>query len=148
MYQYPYCVLIQIMLECIHTRTHARTHARTHTRTHARTRTHTYMRIAVRNARARQSEQYANQDVCCLLSQAMVRFYEVFLVFLFGTAIQQATANITKFMTGRLRPHFFDVCRPNYTAFSCVDARGHPKFILEDVCTVPDSYKALDMRLV
>ena len=105
-----------------------------------------FERIAVREAIARQSEQYENQNDCPLFSQEMVQFYEVFLVFLFGTAIQQATANITKFMTGRLRPHFFDVCRPNYTAISCVDTTGQPKYILEDICTVPSSYKALDMR--
>ncbi|KAI0221289.1 putative phosphatidate phosphatase [Lamellibrachia satsuma] len=106
-----------------------------------------FERIAVRKERAIQSERYGYQHGSFLFSQEMVQFYEVFLVFLFGTAIQQGTTNITKFMTGRLRPHFLDVCRPNYTAFSCVDAQGQPRYITDDVCTVAYDYKALDMRL-
>ena len=105
-----------------------------------------FERIAVRKERAIQSERYGYQRGSFLFSQEMVQFYEVFLVFLFGTAIQQGTTNITKFMTGRLRPHFLDVCRPNYTAFSCVDAQGQPRYITDDVCTVAYDYKALDMR--
>ena len=105
-------------------------------------------RLAARRERTNLNETYGYQRGSFLFTQEMVQFYEVFLAFLFGTAIQQGTTNITKFMTGRLRPHFLDICRPNYTAFSCVDERGQPRYVTEDVCTGPYSYKALDMRWV
>jgi len=105
-----------------------------------------FERLAAHRERTNLNETYGYQRGSFLFTQEMIQFYEVFLVFLFGTAIQQGTTNITKFMTGRLRPHFLDICRPNYTAFSCVDERGQPQYITEDVCTGPYSYKALDMR--
>ncbi|KAL0820163.1 hypothetical protein ABMA28_006096 [Loxostege sticticalis] len=33
-------------------------------------------------------------------------------VFTFGAACQQLVSNTTKYVIGRLRPHFYDVCRP------------------------------------
>ena len=76
----------------------------------------------------------------------IARFFHVFFVFLFGAGIQQSITNGSKFCVGRLRPHFFDVCRPNYTTFSCVDDRGQPRYVMEDVCTGLDEKKNLEMR--
>lgn len=39
--------------------------------------------------------------------------YRVIGVFLFGCACQQLTTDIAKYTIGRLRPHFFDVCKPD-----------------------------------
>ncbi|KAI0221286.1 putative phosphatidate phosphatase [Lamellibrachia satsuma] len=79
--------------------------------------------------------------------QEIVNFCNIFLVFLFGAAIQQTSVNIGKFTTGRLRPHFLAACKPNYTAFSCVDDFHQPQYVTEDVCTAEEEYKTLDMRL-
>ena len=78
--------------------------------------------------------------------QEIVNFCNIFLVFLFGAAIQQTSVNIGKFTTGRLRPHFLAACKPNYTAFSCVDDFHQPQYVAEDVCTAEEEYKTLDMR--
>lgn len=78
--------------------------------------------------------------------QEIVNFCNIFLVFLFGAAIQQTSVNIGKFTTGRLRPHFLAACKPNYTAFSCVDDFHQPQYVTEDVCTAEEEYKTLDMR--
>ena len=80
------------------------------------------------------------------IRQEVVNFCEVFLVFLFGAAIQQTAVNIGKFSIGRLRPHFFAACKVNYTAFSCVDQFHQPRYVTEDVCTAMEGYNTLDMR--
>lgn len=39
--------------------------------------------------------------------------------FLFGVAMSQSLTNIAKYSIGRLRPHFLDVCRPDWTKINC-----------------------------
>lgn len=40
-------------------------------------------------------------------------------VFLFGCAVSQSFTDIAKVSVGRLRPHFLDVCRPNFSTIDC-----------------------------
>ncbi|KPP77308.1 lipid phosphate phosphohydrolase 3-like [Scleropages formosus] len=40
-------------------------------------------------------------------------------VFIFGCAVSQSFTDIAKVSVGRLRPHFLDVCRPDFSAFNC-----------------------------
>lgn len=40
-------------------------------------------------------------------------------VFIFGCAISQSFTDIAKVSVGRLRPHFLDVCKPDFTAINC-----------------------------
>uniref|UniRef100_UPI00358E4AD6 phospholipid phosphatase 3-like n=1 Tax=Myxine glutinosa TaxID=7769 RepID=UPI00358E4AD6 len=49
--------------------------------------------------------------------------------FLFGMGVSQSFTNVAKFACGRLRPHFFAVCRPNSTLYNCSDG-----YIAKDVC--------------
>ncbi|XP_038640609.1 phospholipid phosphatase 3-like [Scyliorhinus canicula] len=43
--------------------------------------------------------------------------------FLFGCAVSQSLTDLAKVAVGRLRPHFLDVCRPDFTKINC--SRGY-----------------------
>ena len=75
-----------------------------------------------------------------------VTCYILIGIFLFGSAAQQTITNICKYAVGRLRPHFIDICSPNYTTFNCHDASGQYRFVEEDVCTNTDEEKLKEMR--
>ncbi|KAL6107502.1 plpp3 [Pungitius sinensis] len=45
--------------------------------------------------------------------------YKQMGVFLFGCAVSQSFTDIAKVSVGRLRPHFIDVCRPDFSAINC-----------------------------
>ncbi|XP_030627353.1 phospholipid phosphatase 3 [Chanos chanos] len=40
-------------------------------------------------------------------------------VFIFGCAISQSFTDIAKVSVGRMRPHFLDVCRPDFSTINC-----------------------------
>lgn len=40
-------------------------------------------------------------------------------VFLFGCAISQSFTDIAKVSVGRMRPHFLDVCNPDFSTIDC-----------------------------
>lgn len=54
--------------------------------------------------------------------------YCVIGVFAFGAACSQLTTDVMKYTIGRLRPHFYTVCRPNCTENSL-------EFITDYTCT-------------
>ncbi|XP_041358710.1 phospholipid phosphatase 1-like [Gigantopelta aegis] len=70
------------------------------------------------------------------------RCYDIIRVFIFGTAATQFLTEIGKFSVGRLRPHFFDVCKPNIT--KCTSTLG---YVTDDVCEGTDIKKILHARL-
>lgn len=45
--------------------------------------------------------------------------YKAVGTFLFGAAMSQSLTDIAKYSIGRLRPHFLDVCKPNWKAINC-----------------------------
>lgn len=45
--------------------------------------------------------------------------YKAVGTFLFGAAMSQSLTDIAKYSIGRLRPHFLDVCRPDWTQINC-----------------------------
>lgn len=55
-------------------------------------------------------------------------------VFLFGCAISQSVTDIAKVSVGRMRPHFIDVCRPDFSKINC--SKG---YITDYVCMGDDS---------
>jgi phosphatidate phosphatase len=61
---------------------------------------------------------------------------------MFGAAVVQLITDIAKYSVGRLRPHFLDVCKPDYSKFNCTDG-----YITADVCT-GDAYLIKHARLV
>ncbi|XP_063075448.1 phospholipid phosphatase 3-like isoform X2 [Engraulis encrasicolus] len=58
-------------------------------------------------------------------SKAFVRnpyiaaLYKQVGVFIFGCAISQSFTDIAKVSVGRLRPHFLDVCKPDFSTINC-----------------------------
>lgn len=55
-------------------------------------------------------------------------------VFLFGCAVSQSFTDIAKVSVGRMRPHFLDVCRPDFSTINC--SLG---YITNYTCTGDDS---------
>ncbi|XP_078253054.1 phospholipid phosphatase 1 isoform X3 [Rhinoraja longicauda] len=45
--------------------------------------------------------------------------YKAIGTFLFGAAASQSLTDIAKYSIGRLRPHFIDVCHPDWTKINC-----------------------------
>ncbi|KAK7495908.1 hypothetical protein BaRGS_00012898, partial [Batillaria attramentaria] len=68
--------------------------------------------------------------------------YRSVVLFLFGAAITQLMTEIAKYTVGRLRPHFFDVCRPANLPANCSGI-----FITEDVCTGENDFTMKQARL-
>ncbi|KAI4809292.1 hypothetical protein KUCAC02_018192 [Chaenocephalus aceratus] len=55
-------------------------------------------------------------------------------VFIFGCAISQSFTDIAKVSVGRMRPHFLDVCKPDFTTINC--SLG---YITDYQCQGPDN---------
>ncbi|XP_029479221.1 phospholipid phosphatase 3-like [Oncorhynchus nerka] len=55
-------------------------------------------------------------------------------VFIFGCAVSQSFTDIAKVSVGRMRPHFLDVCRPDWSAINC--SLG---YITDYQCNGPES---------
>ncbi|MEQ2190306.1 Phospholipid phosphatase 1 [Goodea atripinnis] len=45
--------------------------------------------------------------------------YKAVGTFVFGAAMSQSLTDIAKYSIGRLRPHFLDVCKPNWKLINC-----------------------------
>lgn len=45
--------------------------------------------------------------------------YKAVGTFLFGAAMSQSLTDIAKYSIGRLRPHFLDVCKPDWKLINC-----------------------------
>ncbi|KAL1266878.1 hypothetical protein QQF64_002553, partial [Cirrhinus molitorella] len=57
------------------------------------------------------SKSFCNSYVACI--------YKAIGTFLFGAAMSQSLTDIAKYSIGRLRPHFLDVCKPDWTKINC-----------------------------
>ncbi|MEQ2196654.1 Phospholipid phosphatase 3, partial [Xenoophorus captivus] len=60
--------------------------------------------------------------------------YKQIGVFIFGCAISQSFTDIAKVSVGRMRPHFIDVCKPDFSTINC--SLG---YITEYTCHGPES---------
>lgn len=67
--------------------------------------------------------------------------YKAVGTFLFGAAASQSLTDIAKYSIGRLRPHFLDVCDPDWTKINCSDGyieyyvcRGNAHRVKEGRC--------------
>ncbi|XP_041985000.1 putative phosphatidate phosphatase [Aricia agestis] len=70
--------------------------------------------------------------------------YRAVGVFLFGCACQQLTTDIAKYTVGRLRPHFFDVCRPD---IDCTLPENRWRYIEQFTCLGQNPKLMKEMRL-
>jgi phosphatidate phosphatase len=60
--------------------------------------------------------------------------YPLIIGFLYGTATCQSLTDITKYTIGRLRPQFFDVCRPFYDLQDCGISPWHSDYVTNYTC--------------
>ncbi|XP_049877011.1 putative phosphatidate phosphatase [Pectinophora gossypiella] len=70
--------------------------------------------------------------------------YKVVGVYLFGMACQQLTTDVAKYTIGRLRPHFFDVCKPD---INCNLDENKWRYIENFTCLNNDAKLLKEMRL-
>ncbi|TRY62761.1 hypothetical protein TCAL_10992 [Tigriopus californicus] len=81
----------------------------------------------------------------------VVSIIRLIIGYLFGTACSQTLTDICKYSIGRLRPHFFDICRPDWNLIDCgTDIR--PKFVTNYTCLgnpelFPDAVESEDRVL-
>ena len=69
--------------------------------------------------------------------------YKAIGTFLFGAAASQSLTDIAKYSIGRLRPHFLDVCDPDWSKINCSDGyienyicRGNAQKVKEGRCVL------------
>lgn len=67
--------------------------------------------LSVHYKRLQSNSSVRNNYVACL--------YKAIGTFLFGAAMSQSLTDIGKYSIGRLRPHFLDVCKPNWAEINC-----------------------------
>lgn len=70
--------------------------------------------------------------------------YKVIGVFGFAVACSHMTTDVGKYIIGRLRPHFFDVCQPNV---NCTDPQNLHLYIDNFVCQGPRKELFKELRL-
>lgn len=66
--------------------------------------------------------------------------YVNIIYFWLGSGLAQITVNLGKYYIGRLRPHFFQACKPN------IDCTSKDHYITKYICTNPDIYIVNDSR--
>jgi len=76
----------------------------------------------------------------------LVTCYRQVGCFIFGAAVQQTMTAIGKFSVGRLRPHFFAGCQPEFSQ-PCEGLNGLSNYITDYECLGSDSKVINDMRL-
>jgi phosphatidate phosphatase len=64
----------------------------------------------------------------------LVNIYFFYIGCLFGSAVSQCLTDICKYTIGRLRPHFFDVCLPDFSNINCTDNDGQPFYVTKYKC--------------
>ncbi|XP_067877168.1 phospholipid phosphatase 3-like isoform X2 [Heterodontus francisci] len=80
--------------------------------------------------------RFLNEKTKSFISNPYVSvIYKQVGCFLFGCAVSQSLTDLAKVAVGRLRPHFLDVCKPDFSKFNC--SKG---YIEEDVCNGTASY--------
>jgi len=93
-------------------------------------------------------ETNASATCSCKIPPVIITIVWVACTCLFGAAMNQFITDVGKYSIGRLRPHFLDVCKPDWSKFNCTDERGNYVFIIDDVCTVAEgTFKAKQSRL-
>lgn len=80
------------------------------------------------------SKSFCNSYVACI--------YKAVGTFVFGAAMSQSLTDIAKYSIGRLRPHFLDVCKPDWTQINCTGGA----YIEDFICT-GDATKVNEGRL-
>ncbi|KAM9541313.1 phospholipid phosphatase 1-like [Salvelinus alpinus] len=72
----------------------------------------------------------------------VARVYKAIGTFVFGAAMSQSLTDIAKYSIGRLRPHFLDVCKPDWKLINCTAGT-----YIEDFTCTGDAHLANEGRL-
>ncbi|XP_063894118.1 putative phosphatidate phosphatase [Helicoverpa armigera] len=80
----------------------------------------------------------------CVVPGWVWESYHAIGVFTFGAACQQLTSDLAKYVIGRLRPHFYEVCNPSFNLNATANALG---YIQVYTCTGTDDAKIKEARL-
>ncbi|XP_071400481.1 phospholipid phosphatase 1 isoform X3 [Centroberyx affinis] len=67
--------------------------------------------LSVYLKRIKSKSSFSNSYIACV--------YKAIGTFLFGAAMSQSLTDIAKYSIGRLRPHFLDVCKPDWSLINC-----------------------------
>ena len=54
--------------------------------------------------------------------------------FFTGLLVTLVITDIGKLVVGRLRPHFLDVCNPNFSSINCTDEHDYTVYVTEYEC--------------
>lgn len=103
--------------------------------------------LTVEVVRDKRGKNVGEKFLCASLIPGWVwESYTTIGIFTFGAACQQLLVNSAKYVIGRLRPHFFDLCRPNPAAGSDISPTS---YIQDYSCTNPmaDLARQTDMKL-
>lgn len=87
--------------------------------------------VSVYLKRIESKSSFSNSYVACI--------YKAIGTFLFGAAMSQSLTDIGKYSIGRLRPHFLNVCKPDWKSINCSNGAyienftctGDPKMVNE-----------------
>ena len=63
----------------------------------------------------------------------IVSISQLYVSYLLGAAFSQTSTDTTKYTIGRLRPHFIDVCQPDWSTIQCRDEYG-PLYVVNFTC--------------
>ncbi|XP_053666150.1 putative phosphatidate phosphatase [Anopheles marshallii] len=80
----------------------------------------------------------------------VVQSYKSVGMFGFGAAVSQLLTDVGKYTIGRLRPHFFDVCKPRMPdGTTCADTINQGRYVTDFTCTSEKSSARMlkEMRL-
>ena len=69
--------------------------------------------------------------------------YKAIGTFVFGAAMSQSLTDIAKYSIGRLRPHFLDVCKPDWKLINCTAGA-----YIEDFTCTGDTHMVNEARWV
>ncbi len=69
-----------------------------------------------------------------IFSTTAVDVFFLYVGFLLGAAASQALTDSCKYAAGRLRPHFFDVCRLDLARVNCTGPDGRSLYVTEYEC--------------
>ncbi|KAF7666471.1 hypothetical protein LDENG_00106710, partial [Lucifuga dentata] len=90
--------------------------------------------LSVYLKRIKSKSSLSNSYIACV--------YKAVGTFLFGAAMSQSLTDIAKYSIGRLRPHFLDVCKPDWSLINCT-AGGY----IEDFTCTGDKTMVNEGRL-
>ncbi|XP_038059199.1 phospholipid phosphatase 1-like isoform X1 [Patiria miniata] len=96
--------------------------------------------------RRRQDTEYlppGSFNRCCcdvVIPPLLYQLLKYVAQFFFGLCVTLAVYDISKNVIGRLRPHFFDICQPNFDSFNCTEGL-RPLYVEDYECTGDNAHR-------